>query len=55
MDIDTLTFVSLVGCNMSIEQQQRVVEQNPCTKALNLIYEAFKQTHGVMMFYVYTW
>jgi hypothetical protein len=40
--------------HMSIEEKQRVVEKNPCTKVLKLIHEALIQTHGVLMFSVYT-
>jgi hypothetical protein len=40
--------------HISIEKKQRVVEKNPCTKVLKLIYEALIQTHGVIMLSVYT-
>jgi hypothetical protein len=40
--------------HMSIEEKQRVVEKNSCTKVLKLIHEALIQTYGVLMFSMYT-
>jgi hypothetical protein len=57
MDIDTLTFVPLYCCIISIEKKERVVTENwkeePMYKSFELIYEALNQIHGVMMFTVY--
>jgi hypothetical protein len=51
--------VSLDHCNISIEQKKKKVvaescREEPMYRSFELIYEALNQTHGVMMFSVYT-